>query len=313
MTTTVTATATCSANRGVVEATGQLLNAEALAQRVGWMSTIVQDMAHRLVTEHCNRADLTLLAAGIGADGRALPRKGWMAVRRLGWASTPPAGLVVSDRVRRIAEEHSARLLRLALHREHLLAAVIGSWPANPGMRTREEWAALWTAAPAGMTKVEVRNRTRQAAAFLSEHDRLPTSVAEAEPAPYTSGQMLFAAADKQQVALARRSQSPDRLALRALLPAVAAPASYRDWEWVEIDARIPAPVPMHAALALPTLRLVNGRVRVDLPFVRPAPLPQATGHRRGLGVDWVWTGATTRCSPARSAGSAPTGVAGPG
>ena len=44
MTTTVTATATCTAHRGVVETTGRLLNAAALAERVGWMSAIVRDM-----------------------------------------------------------------------------------------------------------------------------------------------------------------------------------------------------------------------------------------------------------------------------
>jgi hypothetical protein len=101
------------------------------------------------------------------------------------------------------------------------------------------------------------------------------------------SGQILLAAADKQQVTYTRDPDDRIRLVLRVLLPAVQRPASYRDWEWVEIDSRIPAPVPAHATLLAPTLRLVNSRVRVDLPFTRQAPLPQTSGHRRALGVDW--------------------------
>src|SRR5258705_8155336 len=156
-----------------------------------------------------------------------------MAVRRLGWASSAPDGVVVSDRVRRMAEEHAARMLRLAVHRERVLGAVVASvasGPVNPRKPTREEWAVLWAAAPEGLTKVEVRNRARQTVAFLAEHGRLPESVAEVEASPYASGQVLLAAADKQQVAVTRVPDDPARLRLRVLLPAVARPASYRDW-----------------------------------------------------------------------------------
>src|SRR5258705_4398941 len=112
----VTATATCTAHRGVVEASGQLLNAAALAQRVGWMSAIVRDMTRRLLDAHCRPSTLAALAAGVDAGGSTLPEHGWMALRRLGAVATAPDGVTVSDRVRRIAEEHAARLLRLAVH-----------------------------------------------------------------------------------------------------------------------------------------------------------------------------------------------------
>ena len=87
-------------------------------------------------------------------------------------------------------------MLRLAVHRERILGAVVASWPANPRKPTREEWAVLWAAAPEGLTKVEVRNRTRQTVAFLTEHGRLPESVAEVQASPYASGQVLPAAAE---------------------------------------------------------------------------------------------------------------------
>ncbi|GAA2621030.1 hypothetical protein GCM10010399_60100 [Dactylosporangium fulvum] len=116
-----------------------------------------------------------------------------MALRRLGWASTPPVNVVVSDRVRRMAEEHAARLLRLALHRDALLRAVVTSWPDNPQRRTDAECKALWAAGPEAMTKVEARNRTRQVAGFLAARGRLPVSIAQAEAPPYTSGQILTA------------------------------------------------------------------------------------------------------------------------
>src|SRR5258708_36938712 len=69
----VTATATCTAHRGVVEASGQLLNAAALAQRVGWMSAIVRDMTRRLLDAHWTTSTFAALAAGVDAGGATLP------------------------------------------------------------------------------------------------------------------------------------------------------------------------------------------------------------------------------------------------
>jgi hypothetical protein len=40
--------------------------------------------------------------------------------------------VVVSDRVRRIAEEEAARALRLAVHRRAVVAALLATWPADP-------------------------------------------------------------------------------------------------------------------------------------------------------------------------------------
>ncbi|WP_432986480.1 zinc ribbon domain-containing protein [Dactylosporangium sp. CA-233914] len=294
----VTATATCTSLRGVEVSTGRVLNAAAVAERVALLCVIVRDMTRRLLDQHWTAEAVAAHACGVDAAGQRLPSNGWMAQRRLGMTATAPTGMVVSDRVRRIAEEHAARLLRLAVHRDRLLSAVTSTWPADPGKRSIAEWDALRAAAPEAST-AEIRNRTRQVAAFLAGHGRLPSSITEAEPVPRVSGQVLLAAADKQQVTVARDIGDPRRLALRVLLPTVEHPASYRDWAWVILDANIPATVPVAADLASPTLRLVHGRVRVDLPWTRPAPVPAMKGHRRALGLDWGYntllTGAVGR------------------
>lgn len=73
----------------------------------------------------------------------------------------PLAGVYVSDRVRRAAEEYAARTLRLALHRRSVVTAVLATWPADSRRRTEAEWAALRTVLPAGVSGAEIRNRTR--------------------------------------------------------------------------------------------------------------------------------------------------------
>ncbi len=113
----LTATASCAAMSAVVESSGLRVGERLLAQRVGWLCGLVSGMAGRIVAERWNSPDLDALAAGVGADGRGLPAKGWMTLRRLGWAATPPEGVYVYDRVRRCAQEEAARTLRLAVQR----------------------------------------------------------------------------------------------------------------------------------------------------------------------------------------------------
>src|SRR5262249_41341728 len=104
-------------------------------------------MADDLIDAHWVDVDLAALATGVGPDGRKLPSNGWMALRRLGWAATPPAGVVVSDRVRRIAEEEAGRALRLAVYRRQVAAALIAPMPARPVHRRGGAGAALRAAA----------------------------------------------------------------------------------------------------------------------------------------------------------------------
>ncbi|MET7332309.1 hypothetical protein [Nonomuraea sp. NPDC005650] len=80
----LTATATCTAHSATVEKTGEIISDTLLVQRVAWLSGLARELTAHLVTARWNPGDLDALASGVGPDGRALPSKGWMAVRRLG-------------------------------------------------------------------------------------------------------------------------------------------------------------------------------------------------------------------------------------
>src|SRR5574341_2535824 len=176
----LTATATFTAYRAVVETTGEQISGRVLAQRVGWLAALVADLADPIVADRWHDADLGVLAVGVGPDGRVLPASGWMTMRRLGWATTSPGNLHVSDRVRRVAEEAAARTLRLALHRRGTIRALLAIWPKDPRKRTDQEWAALREVLPAGTSNAEIRNRTRQIAAWAPDHvGRLPAGLTE--------------------------------------------------------------------------------------------------------------------------------------
>src|SRR5258707_13595489 len=118
---------------------------------MGGLAARVQEMAAVVVAGHWSDGELGVLGGGVVLDGGGLPAKGWMAVRRLGWGAAAPAGVVVSDRVRRIAEEEAARLLRAAVHRRAGGAALLGTWPADPTAPPNEEWSALRSALPDGL------------------------------------------------------------------------------------------------------------------------------------------------------------------
>ena len=265
----------------------------------GFCAELSRELTGALVASRWDEDSLDVLAAGVDERGEALPSKGWMAMRRLNWPQTvtPPAGVYVSDRVRRGAEEYAARTLRLALHRRTIVTAVLATWPADPRRRTEAEWAALRQLLPAGVSGAEIRNRTRQIRAYVAEHGQLPAGLCALEGPPQVAPLVLLAAMDRQQVTLARVDEATARL--RVKLPLRAAPATGRDWAWHVIDIRLPGTVAPDAVLHTPALRPTGaGRIAVDLPHSRPAPATKASGHR------WrsASTGASTPCSPASSA-----------
>jgi len=139
----LTATATCSAFRAVEETTGELVPSRLLIQRVGFLAALAQELTAAVVAAHWNDADLATVQAGVGPDGRVLPSKGWMAIRRLGWCAGTLKGIYVSDRVRRVAEEAAIRSLRLAVHRRGIIQAILATWPVDPWRRTNAECGAL--------------------------------------------------------------------------------------------------------------------------------------------------------------------------
>ncbi|WP_157857422.1 zinc ribbon domain-containing protein [Streptomyces yerevanensis] len=282
------ATATCTAFGGVVESSGERVSQALLYERVGYLAGLSRELTRVLVASRWDEASLQVLAAGLDGQGEKLPSKGWMALRRLGWAgaAAPAAGVYVSDRVRRGAEEYAARTLRLALHRRTLLAAVLATWPADPFRRTGAEWTALRALLPTGVSSAEIRNRTRQVRAYLAEHGKLPAGLCELEEPPEIAAQVLLAAMDRQQVTLQRVDAGLARL--RVKLPLCQAPASGRDWAWHAIDLRLPATVGPEAVLHTPTLRPTrSGRIAVDLPHSRPTAVAPAVGHTLAVGFDW--------------------------
>ncbi|MFD1536174.1 zinc ribbon domain-containing protein [Nonomuraea guangzhouensis] len=281
----VTATASCTAHAAMVEATGEVVSQVLLVRRVAWLAALAGDVSARLVAVRWTAADLDVLAGGVGLDGRVLPSKGWMALRRLGWNVGPRSGVHVCDRVLRCAQEQAARLLRLALHRRRLVAAIVATWPHKPGVRTGAEWEALRALLPDGVTAAEVRNRSRQIAAYRDQHDAFPAHLTELEEPPNVAAQIVLAAADRQLLTLQRTGDDGARLRVR--LPLVEWPASARDWAWHVLPVALPPTVPPQARLCAPTLRVAKGRVRVDLPFQIPVGFAPATGHVIGCGFDW--------------------------
>ncbi|MEO6085350.1 MAG: zinc ribbon domain-containing protein [Umezawaea sp.] len=273
---------------GVDEKSGEFLSAAVLAERVGWCSDLVSGMVTGLLAERWNTADVDVLASGVDAAGRRLPSNAWMALRRLGWTVAPPQDVTVNDRIVRMAQEQAGRALRSATWRAGLTAAVLATWPADPAKRTPQEWDSVRGAVPDGrfLPSGVIRSRTRQIAAFACRHGRLPVDVFELEPAPRVARMLLLSACDRQQATI-ERADDPGRVLLRLQLPTRPDPRSYQDWTWVACPVSLPPTVPAGAILHLPTLRIRQGRVHVDLAYTHPVPKTRRTGHTVALGVDW--------------------------
>ncbi|WP_406417033.1 hypothetical protein OH809_36760 [Streptomyces sp. NBC_00873] len=108
------ATATCTAFRGVLEGSGERVGQGLLWERVGFWARLSQELTGALVASRWDEDSLDVLAAGVDERGEDLPSKGWMAIRRLNWPQEmrPLAGVYVSDRVRRGAEEYAVATAR---------------------------------------------------------------------------------------------------------------------------------------------------------------------------------------------------------
>lgn len=287
------ACATASAFRGLDAVTGEVLNTAGLAERVGWLTWLVESMAAAVIAGHWSRPEIEQLASGCAPSGEKLPSNAWMALRTLGWTATVPEGLYVPDRVRRIAEEQAGRVLRAAQWRAQVVDAVLATWPADnpdPMRRSEVEWEALRAACPDGAAvPVSVlRGRTQQVQRFLTARHRLPVDVCEMEAAPGAGRQVVLAAADKQLTTLTRCEDDPAHYGvLTVRLPARPNPRGRADWHPVVLRFRLPPTVGATAALHAPTLRLRDGQVRVDVAHTSPAPKTRRAGHTRAVAFDY--------------------------
>ncbi|MER6319712.1 zinc ribbon domain-containing protein [Streptomyces sp. NPDC001581] len=264
------------------------LTGSVLAQRVGWCADLVAGMTARLLATHWNAADVDVLASGEDGTGRRLPSNAWMALRRLGWTVAPSEGVRVNDRIVRMAQEQAGRTLRSVKWRDDLTAGILATWPADPAVRTAQEWDAVRAAVPGGphLPSSVVNSRTRQISAFVRRHGRLPVDVFDLEGVPRAAPMLLLSACDRQQATI-QRADVADRALLRLQLPTRPDPRSYRDWTWVSCCVSLPPTIPAEAVLHVPTLRLLRGRVRADLAHTHPVPRAVRSGHRIALGVDW--------------------------
>ncbi|MFD7440858.1 transposase [Streptomyces sp. NPDC059909] len=213
-----------------------------------------------------------------------------MALRRLGWRTEAPEGVYVPDRVLRVAEEQAGRVLRSAWWRAQVTGAVMAAWPADPARRTEAEWTALRATLADGVaipTSV-LRARTRQIAAFHTQHGRMPTDVTELEPAPAAGRQVVLAAADKQLATIERCAEDPcHHGVLTVRLPTRPNPRSRDDWHETRLRFRLPRSVPADAVLCAPTLRVRSARLLLDVPYATAVPKPERTGHRTAVAFDW--------------------------
>ncbi|MCX5603729.1 transposase [Streptomyces phaeochromogenes] len=288
------ACASASAFRALDTVTGEAWGAEALAERVGWLTSLVETLCTGVTSAHWNRPDLAQLASGTGFSGARLPSNAWMAVRTLGWGAVVPDGLYLPDRVRRVAEEQAGRALRSAWWRSEITDAILATWPtgpdADPLRRTEAQWAALRGACPDGQAVAAsvLRGRTRQVVAFQTAYGRLPADVCALEGAPGGGRQVVLAAADKQLSTLTRCEDDPAHFAvLTVRLPVRPDPRTRADWRLTVIRFRLPPTVPQTAALHVPTLRLHGGRLRLDVAFTTAAPRTRPGGHTRAVAFDY--------------------------
>ncbi|MGX1549047.1 zinc ribbon domain-containing protein, partial [Streptomyces adustus] len=194
-----------------------------------------------------------------------------------------------NDRIVRAVQEQAGRALRSVMWRSDVVAGILATWPVDPKKRTEGEWEAVRAAIPGGefLLSSVIRSRTRQIAAYLRKNRRLPVDVFELEGAPRVARLLLLAACDGQQASIERSVTEPTKVVLRLQLPTRPGPQKYAHWSWVACTIKLPPTVPANAVLHLPTVRIVDGKVRADLAYTHPVPKARHLGHTVALGVDW--------------------------
>ena len=103
----VTRTATCTARSGVDVATGDVLAADVLVQRVGRLAELLAQTGRQVVDAHWNPDDIRSIRAKETFSGARTPSFAYKAVAALwGWSKLP-AGVYGMSRVAWMAQELS--------------------------------------------------------------------------------------------------------------------------------------------------------------------------------------------------------------
>lgn len=83
-------TATCRVAHGLHEGTGEQLTARHLAQRVGWLSSLVAEVGQATIDAHWDRASVVALTSDTTPTGAKLSNQGFTACRQLWGAPGSP-------------------------------------------------------------------------------------------------------------------------------------------------------------------------------------------------------------------------------
>ena len=286
---TLTRTATCRAGQAVDTTTGEILATGVLAERVGWLSGLVAEVAQSVLDEHWERASIDALTAPSLPNGARTPLFAYKAAAALwGWQPLAPDVYAVS-RVVWMGMELAGRQLRSAGYRmaavDHVVAGTESRMAADP---------------------VTVRNTRRQVGRFKDTHGRLPRDLFELAPEPPAATALVPLAATDKQFATLEPADGTAVALLTLQLPLVPRPLTKPDWSRVQITVDVPTRYRV-GRLRPPTLRVHGRQVRVDLPveFPKPALLPD---NGVVLGVDW----GVNRLLTATRVVSDPTGTAAP-
>ncbi|MFF9503321.1 hypothetical protein [Streptomyces sp. NPDC014656] len=127
-------------------------------------------MTGALLSEHGNAADVDALASGVEADGRGLPAKAWMALRRLGRMLLLAACGGQQATIERSEGGHRG-LLRIRP-------------PTRPAPRTYADWT--WVARPITLPPTVPANAVLHLPALRTEAGRIRGDLAHTHPVtPY--------------------------------------------------------------------------------------------------------------------------------
>ena len=267
---------------GAFDNSGVSLSSREIAIRVGYAISLCAEMASSLLLEHWTPAGLWQITSP-DPEGKPLPAFAYKAMEKLDWRAKSPEDVHTCSRIKRMAEESASRALRAGAARAKVIDALVQSYP----WKTTVQKQTLDKALPTGVSQVWVRNLRRLVCQSLKTTGILPIHLTDLEPEAHSCKSLLLFVTDDQYVCMTWCPDIKDAIILELLLPTCSRPASRVDWSWHTLFVTIPDYACKEGITpCLPTLRVVDGRLRIDLPLERAKPTVTKV-HWRTLGVDW--------------------------